>query len=140
MSLGDEPDPNGLDDSKRWLVDTEWSARTGGVTGFEQSARSIPDGDVAHRAQRRLHALGKYDHAARIGSALAPDAASRFLLARSFGRLGDVEAVFAALDAAVSQGFADAGEAVTSGDLAPAHGDPRWPRLLNRMSDVHASR
>ena len=96
--------------------------------------RSIPGPGAARQTQRRLHVVGRHDHAARIGSVVTPDPDSRFLLARSFARLGHTTEAMNALETAVASGWSDAAETVTNPDLIGLHGQPGWRRLLDRMA------
>jgi hypothetical protein len=96
---------------------------------------SVPSQALGRTAQRRLHAIGRFDHAARLGSALEPDPASRVVLARSFARLGDTEQAMRALETAVAAGWSDAPDVATNPDLISLHGLPGWRRLLERMAE-----
>ncbi len=136
MTLGAAPRGDELEPDQRWLVDAEWAVRQGDVTGFEHSMRSIPGPAMARLAQRRFHALARHDQAARLGSVITPDPSSRFLLARSFARLGHTDEAMTALETAVASGWSDAPETVTNPDLIGLHGHPGWRRLLERMASA----
>lgn len=133
--LGNDPHLNGLAPDEAWLVALEAAARTGDATGFEHAVTSVPSQTLGRKGQRRLHAIGRFDHAARLGSALEPDPASRVVLARSFARLGDTDQAMRALETAVAAGWSDAPDVATHPDLISLHGLPGWRRLLGRMAD-----
>jgi Zn-dependent protease len=133
--LGTEPHLNGLAPDETWLVALERAARTGDATGFEHAVTSVPSQELARTAQRRLHAIGRFDHAARLGSALEPDPASRVVLARSFARIGDTDQAMRALETAVAAGWSDAPDVATNPDLISLHSLPGWRRLLERMAE-----
>jgi Zn-dependent protease len=134
MSMGQPPALDGLNDRDRWLMETEWAARTADPAGFEQAVRAIPDTVASYVAQQRLHLIGRYDHAARLGSVSGSDARAQYLLARSFARMGELDQAITALDNAVSAGWKDAPETVTEPDLMPLHGHREWRNLLQRMA------
>lgn len=135
MTLGEPYAEVGLDDAATWLVRLESSARRSDGPGFEHAMSTIPDQEAGRLAQRRLHAIGRYDQAARLGSQLEADPGSRVLLARSLARLGSVDEAMAALDTAVAAGWSDAPDVATNADLMALHGRPGWRRLLERMAD-----
>ena len=134
MTLGEPPRCDELSERDRWLIEIEWAARTADPAGFEQAVRNIPDPVAAYMAQERLHLIGRFDHAARLGSVSGSDARAQYLLARSFCRMGELDHAIAALDHAVSAGWRDAPETVTEPDLMPLQGHRGWRTLLERMA------
>jgi hypothetical protein len=134
MTLGEAPDLTGFAGTGGWAVAIEQAARAGDGVAFESGLRSIPDQGLARLVQRRLHVIGRWDQASALGSVLEPDPAARFVLARSLALLGRRDEAMRALEAAVSAGWRDAPEAVTSPDLVSLHSHPRWGALLASMA------
>lgn len=135
MTLGEQPATEGLSTEGRWMITIESAARFGDGAAFEHAVTSVPSQAAGSIAQRRLHAIGRYDHAARLGYGLEPDPGSRVVLARSFARLGNTDEAMRALETAVAEGFSDAPDVATNPDLIGLHGQPAWRRLLARMAE-----
>jgi len=133
LTLGETPDVEGLGPVDQWALGLESAARRRDGAAFEHALRAIPDQTEGRVVQGRLHELGLFDHAARLGTELEPDAATWWLLARSFGRLGDTDRALWALEAAAAAGWRDATETAIHPDFAAVRTHPRWAGVLERM-------
>lgn len=65
---------------------------------------------------------------------MAPTPNSLYNLACGYARLGEKDKAFAALDRAITAGYADRSHLESDTDLTSLHGDPRFEKILNDLS------